>query len=82
MVSIKMLNNWRNDMTTSTVKVDTLDNDGRQWFKLTGTDYDTGIEFDGDVYGLHEDGTILDADGCPLTEGDNLTIAVSSYLVA
>jgi len=39
------------------------------WFKLD----------DGDVYGVCESGgtdAVLDADGCPLTEGDGLTIAV------
>jgi hypothetical protein len=56
-----------------------IDNDGRQWFELNGTDYGTGIEFDHDVYGLNGD-TILNADGYPLTEGDWRTIAVRNTI--
>lgn len=49
------------------------------WFELRGIDRGTGIEFDGQTYGIAESGpetSVLDADGCPLTEGDGITIAV------
>ena len=51
----------------------------RYWFTLTGTDYGTGVEFDSDEFAVAESGgdsLILDADGCPITPGDALEIAV------
>lgn len=49
------------------------------WFKLDGADHGTSHTFDGAVFGIWESGptaAVLDADGCPLTEGDGITIAV------
>lgn len=49
------------------------------WFRLEGTDYGTGIEFDGEIYGISESGpdsSVVNSDSYPLTEGDHLTIAV------
>ncbi len=54
------------------------------WFTLTGRDNGTGKEFDGDVFGVVESGptsTIVDCDGCPITVGDGLHIAVSRHAV-
>jgi len=63
-----------------TVNVTEIDNDGRRWVELNGVDYGTDFEFDGDVYGITDDNRILDADGCPLTEGDLQTVAVRNAL--
>lgn len=53
-----------------------LDNDGLQWYELNGVDYGTDWEFNGSIYGITKDGSILDEEGYPLTEGDFETIAV------
>ena len=63
-----------------TVQVTKLENDGSQWFELTGTDYGAGREFLNDVYGLTDDNIILDADGIGMTEGDAITIAVRNSI--
>lgn len=57
-------------------------NDGRQWYKISGTDYGTGYEFDGEgeVIAVTSDNEILDADGCPYTEGDIHTIAIRNAI--
>ena len=60
--------------------VNKIDNDGRQWFELDGTDYGTGFTFDHAIYGITDDDVILDADGCPLTEGDIRTIAIRNSI--
>lgn len=42
------------------------------WFELIGEDYGTGIEFEGETFGIAESGgasRVLDCDGCPLTNG-------------
>lgn len=51
-------------------------NDKTQWVQLTGTDYGTGYEFEGDEFGITPDERILDCDGAPLTESDHVTIAI------
>lgn len=56
-----------------------IENDGREWFELNGTDYGTGCEFNNDLYAVDGD-TILDCDGHPLTEGDAETVAVRNVL--
>ena len=59
--------NWTEEKTT-------------YWFKLTGTDYGTDIEFNGETFGVVESGcdtpVIVAADGSPLTNGDHAEIAV------
>lgn len=58
--------NWQNESTT-------------YWFELNGEDRGTGKEFDSDVYGIVESGpesTVVDCDGCPLTSGDGIEVAV------
>jgi len=50
---------------------------GTRWIELSGTDSGTGIEFNGDVFGI--DGRrVLDCDGSPLTDGDYEAIAVKN----
>jgi len=62
------------------VTVKELNNDGRRWVELDGTDYGTNYEFDNTTYGITDDDVILDCDGAPLTEGDFETIAVRNSL--
>lgn len=50
--------------------------DGRFWFRISGTDRGTGICFDADVFGIDGNNSVLDADGCPLSDGDGIAIAV------
>jgi hypothetical protein len=56
------------------------ENDGRQWYVITGVDYGTEYEFDNAIYGVTEDDFILNEDGCPLTDGDRETIAVRNSI--
>ena len=58
-----------------------IGNDGRDWYELNGVDYGTEIEFNGAVYAVTEDDTILDDGGYPLTEGDWETIAVRQHVI-
>lgn len=63
--------NWQNETTT-------------YWFELTGYHYGTDREFDGDVFGVVEswdESKIVDVDGCPLTVGDGLWVAVSQLCI-
>lgn len=57
------------------MRVEKIDNDGRRWYRVTGRDYGTGLDIDGE-YAVTED-AILNADGIPLTEGDHEWIAVN-----
>lgn len=53
------------------------------WFRLTGEQYGTGIEFDGDVYGVVEGSNagFVDESGITVEPvGDHLTIAVEIAL--
>ena len=54
------------------------------WFTLDGTDAGTGYDFEWAEYGVcfNPDGstTILDEDGCPVTEGDRQCIAVRNAI--
>lgn len=54
------------------------------WFALSGIERETGWEFQGsEEYGIYEHGSkfsILDCDGCPMTEGDRETIAVRNLI--
>lgn len=67
-------------MTTLTIKrLDSdTDNNGnvRKWYEITGTDVGTNCEFNHQQFALTADGTILDSNGCPMTESDHETIAV------
>lgn len=49
------------------------------WFELSGEDRGTGIEFDGETFGIAESGPdsrVVDSEGAPLAEGDHQAIAV------
>lgn len=51
----------------------------RYWFELNGTDYGTNCEFKDEKFAIAESGQetkVLDSDGCPITEGDGVYIAV------
>ena len=63
--------NWQNETTI-------------YWFELTGTDYGSGIEFDGHKLGVAEIGSdtyIVDADGTPIPYRDCDEIALRKHLV-
>ena len=57
--------NWQDETTT-------------YWFELTGTDYGTGYEFNGEKYGVVEDDSMdyVDEDGTPINWSDNRGVAV------
>lgn len=68
---------------TTTVKAVGINENGVKWVEVSGTDYGTSFEFDvAEVFGITEDNKILDCDGCPLTEGDHLEIAVRNAIEA
>lgn len=54
------------------------ENDGRQWYLISGLDTGTGYEFENEAYAVCNDGTILDCDGCPITDMDTLAVAVEN----
>lgn len=63
--------NWQEESTT-------------YWFELTGEDTGTDCVFDGECFGVCEQGSdsrILDCDGCPMTVGDRAEIAASRHCV-
>lgn len=66
---------------TATLRPDPGDPE-RMWYELNGTDSGTGIQFNNEEFGVHEDGTILDSEGCPLVESDWETIAVRNSVPA
>jgi len=53
---------------------------GTAWYVLNGTDNGTDIEFSDSVFGVTAEGTIVDCDNHPLTDGDYKTIAVRNSL--
>jgi len=53
---------------------------GVKWIELTGTDNGTDVEFEKEVFGITTDNRIIDCDGIPCTEGDNVTIAVRNSI--
>ncbi len=56
---------------------------GVQWYEVSGTDSGTGWEFNGvEIVGLTDDNRILDCDGCPVTPGDLYEIAIRNTLEA
>lgn len=65
-------------MNNLTVKF--IEDDGRKWYTLNGYCIDTEVDFENETFGVNSDGTILDADGCPLTSGDSQTIAVENAI--
>lgn len=50
------------------------------WYELTGTDNGTGCQFDGDVFGVAGDGSLVNSECCPLVESDWETIAVRNSI--
>lgn len=53
------------------------------WFELYGEEYGTGIEFDGETFGIAESdepSKVLDSDGVPLPECEHTTIAVRNTI--
>jgi len=61
------------------MKIEKLENDGREWYQITGFDNGTQLELDG-IYGFTDDNVILNENGCPLTDGDWETIAVRNAI--
>ena len=62
--------NWAEEATT-------------YWFTVTGSDYNSGIEFDG-VYGVRESGgesIVVDSDGVPLDYNDSTLNAINRLCV-
>lgn len=54
---------------------------GCQWFSLTGIDLGTGIEFNADIFGIYENGDLVDSENRTLEcESNYLTIAVRNSL--
>lgn len=63
--------NWKEESTT-------------YWFELTGEDIGTNCVFDGEWFGVCEQGSdsrILDCDGRPMTVGDRKEIAAKRHCV-
>lgn len=64
--------NWQDKSTT-------------YWFELSGTDYGTEYEFDGETYGVveseSEEPVIVNSDNYQLTEGDVETVAVRNTVI-
>ena len=50
------------------------------WYLLNGTDTGTNYEFENVIYGITDDGDVLDEDGGKLTAGDYQTIAVRNAI--
>lgn len=71
-------------ISVTPIDTDTVENGTltRRWFRLTGMVFGFSREFDAEVYGLTNDDVLLDADGCPLNEGDGLAIAVRAAIGA
>jgi hypothetical protein len=65
---------------TITVKNIVTNENGVRWIEVSGFDYGTGLRFHSDTFGITLEGKILDCDGCPLTEGDTLTVAVRNVI--
>ena len=63
---------------------DQYDEKTTYWFRLTGTDYGTKYEFDGDVYGIMEnidgESVVVNSDNCALVDGDYQTVAVRNSI--
>jgi len=78
----KMIKHTNTEIKNVTVVVTTKleKTDETQWYSLTGTDYGTGCKFDNDIFGICDDGTIVDCENCPLTDGDWETIAVDNSI--
>lgn len=67
----------KNDMTLT---VEFINDDGRKWYRINGICPRTGWKFDNDQFALTDDDRYLDADGCPLTQGDYQEIAVRNAI--
>jgi len=66
-------------MTKPTVKFIEKD-ENCKWYEISGTHYGTECEFENEVFGRCADGSIVDAENCPLTPGDWQTIAVDDLI--
>lgn len=54
---------------------------GVQWFSLNGEDFGTGVIFENEVFGVYNDGALVDSENYPLDcESDWKTIAVRNSL--
>ncbi len=62
-----------------TIQIKEIENDVI-WFSVDGEEYGTEIDFDNEIYGIHDDNTIVNEDNYPLTEGDRRTIAIRNLL--
>jgi hypothetical protein len=54
------------------------------WFTVNGNDYKSGIDFDGDVFGVRESGpdsSVVDCDGAPLDYNENTLRAIERLCV-
>ena len=48
----------------------TENENGVTWYEVNGTEWG----FDKEVFGMTDDGRLLDCDGCPMTNGDRQEI--------
>lgn len=64
----------------TTVKI--INKEEITWYVIDGTDTGTNYEFEDAIYGITDDGAVLDEDGGPLTDGDYQTIAVRNAIRA
>lgn len=62
---------------SNVTKIETNEN-GVTWYEITGEC--NGFEFNNESVGVTSDNRILDCDGCPVTEGDHLEVAIRSML--
>lgn len=69
-----------NKITAAFIEEDLVDGVSRRWFTVDGFCHLTNSSFDNEEYAICSDGTILNGDGCPLTPGDNDTIALEHVL--
>lgn len=74
------MNTQARKITSTFIEEDQIDGITRRWFVVDGFCYLTNSTFDNEEYALCSDGTILNGDACPLTPGDNDTIALEHVL--
>ena len=65
----KRQHNGANNMIISNIEHHSIDDNGSDgivtWFSMV-------VDNDQDMFGIHSDGALLDADGAPVTPGDEL----------
>lgn len=64
----------------NTVKTIETNENGVTWYEINGVDFGTGFEFENETVGVTDCGRILDCDGCPVTAGDGLEVAIRNML--